>query len=274
MVRTCDKVGQCHLARVHTGYNEGGGFMRRKIGVLIACLALAGAVWAGDPWKEKSYKEWDEKDAFKILSDSPWARAVIVPATWRSSRTTALAPDTQRGGVTGQRAEVGEVGADRNTPTPDSSGASDPEAQFILRWGSARTTREALARLNFLKGTPEAEAERVLHLPVTEHQFVLYGPDMQPFAKSDEMSLMEKTFIKLKKSKQKISPSRVEIRRGQDGKKISAVVFYFPLKSEAGEPVIAADEKGVEFECRAGLVTFRQSFEPQKMVSKAGPDWQ
>jgi hypothetical protein len=147
-----------------------------------------------------------------------------------------------------------------------------PEAHFTLRWGSARTTREALARLAVFRGMPEADAEKIMNLPVTEHQLVLYGSDMAPFAKSDEKSLMEMTFLKLKRNKQKISPSRVEIKRGQDGKKISGIVFYFPMKSEAGEPVIAPDEKGVEFECRTEQVSIRQNFEPNKMVSKAGPD--
>ncbi|MBI3484548.1 MAG: hypothetical protein HY012_05280 [Acidobacteria bacterium] len=248
--------------------------MRRRIGVLLATLALAGAAWAGDAWKEKSYKDWDEKEVNKILSDSPWARPVNVTATWRSARVSALAPDTQRGGVAGQLAEAGEVGTNRNTPIADDSGAGDPEAHFVLRWGSARTTRQALARLAVLRGRSEAEAEKVLNLPVTEHQIVLYGADMTPFAKSDEKSLMEKTFLKLKKNKQKISPSRVEIRRGQDGKRISGIVFFFPMKFEVGEPVIAPDEKGVEFECRTNNVNIRQSFEPQKMVGRGGPDFQ
>jgi hypothetical protein len=96
---------------------------------------------------------------------------------------------------------------------------------------------------------------------------------MAPFAKSDEKSLMEKTFLKLKKNKQKISPAAVEIKKAQDGKKISGIVFYFPMKSPAGQPFIAADETGVEFECRTDVTSIRQNFEPQKMISKAGPDF-
>lgn len=247
--------------------------MRSRIAVLLACLALAVAAWAGDPWKEKTYKEWDEKEVNKILGDSPWSRVVTVPAFWRGGGGSIPGAGGRgggggAGGEGGGAAEtVGGVGQ-----AVSGGGGGAPEAHFTVRWGSARTTREALARRAVLRGTPEAEAERIMNLPVTEHLIVLLGSDMMPFAKSDEKSLMEKTFLKLKKTKQKISPTRVEIVRGQDAKKISGIIFGFPMKSAAGEPLIAADEKGVEFECRTEDVTIRQSFEPHKMVSKAGPD--
>jgi len=247
--------------------------MRSRMAVLLACLALAVSAWAGDPWKQKTYKEWNEAEVSKILADSPWSRPVTVTAFWRSGGSSAPSVSGGRSGSGGQISGGGE-GAGSSAAGGGSGGGGDaPEAHFTLRWGSARTAREALARLAVFRGMSEADAEKIMNLPVTEHQIVLYGPDMAPFAKSDEKSLMDKTFLKLKKNKQKISPSRVEIKRAPDGKKISGIVFYFPMKSEAGEPVIAPDEKSVDFECRTDEVSIRQSFEPQKMVSKAGPDF-
>jgi hypothetical protein len=240
--------------------------------MLLACLVLALTAWAGDPWKEKSYKEWNEKDVNKILADSPWSRPVTVTAFWRSGGSSAPSVSGGRSGGGGQVSGGGEGASPSATGGGSGGGGGIPEAHFTLRWSSARTTREALARLAVFRGMSEADAEKIMNLPVTEHQIVLYGSDMVPFAKSDEMSLMEKTFLKLKKNKQKISPSRVEIMRSQDGKRISSILFYFAKKSEAGEPVIAPDEKGVDFECRTDEVSIRQSFEPQKMISKAGPD--
>ena len=245
--------------------------MRSRLPLLLACLTLAVTAWAGDPWKEKTYKEWNEAEVNKILADSPWSRPVTVPAFWRSGGS----PMATAGGRSGGAAEASEGGGASSQGGAGASGSGGgnlPEAHFTVRWGSARTAREALARLALLRGMSEADAEKLMNLPVTEHQIVLYGSDMAPFAKSDEKSLMDKTFLKLKKNKQKISPSRVEIKRAPDGKKISGIVFYFPMKSEAGEPVIAPDEKGIDFECRTDQVSIRQNFEPQKMVSKAGPD--
>ena len=243
--------------------------MRSRMAVLLSCLVLALTAWAGDPWKEKTYKEWDEKDVSKILADSPWSRPVSVTAFWRSGGSSAPSVSGERSGGGGQVSGGGEGGGARAS----GGGGSMPEAHFTLRWGSARTTREALARLAVFRGMSEADAEKIMNLPVTDHQIVLYGPDMVPFAKSDDKSLVEKTFLKLKSNKLKISPSRVEIKKSPDGKKISGIVFYFAMKSEAGEPVIAPDEKGVEFECRTEQVTIRQNFEPNKMVSKAGPEF-
>jgi hypothetical protein len=246
--------------------------MRSRMVVLLACLVLAATAWAGDPWKDKTYKEWDEKDVNKILADSPWSRPVTVPAFWLSGGSSMATAGGRSGGGEAAAGE-GAAGQGATGATGTSGSGGVPEAHFTVRWGSARTTREALARLAMLRGMSETEAEKLMSLPATEHQLVVYGSDMAPFAKSDEKSLMEKTFLKLKKNKQKISPSRVEIKRAPDGKKTSGIVFYFPMKSEAGEPVIAPDEKGVEFECRTNEVTIRQNFEPQKMISKTGPDF-
>jgi hypothetical protein len=246
--------------------------------VVLACSVLALAAWAGDPWKEKTYKEWNEAEANKILVDSPWARPITVLATWRlgdKSLPASAAQHTGGAGAAGERS--GGIGTNVTNAINDEVGgasAGDPtQARFTLRWGSARTVREATARLSILRGMSVTEAERVMNLPVTEHQIVLYGPDMTPFAKSNEKGLMDTTSLTLKRSKQKISPSRVEIRTTQGGKIISGIVFYFPMKSPTGEPFIAPDEKGVEFECRTDLTSIRQSFEPQKMISKAGPDF-
>lgn len=253
---------------------------KKALWISIACLACSVAAWAGDVWKDKTYKEWNEAEVNKILSDSPWARPLVVVASWRiGGKALADSASRRTGDAASPREASGGISKDvtdsvENRETSGGDAREETAASFTLRWGSARTTREALARLAVLRGASAIEADRMLLQPIAEHQFVLYGADMQPFSKTDEMSLMQKTSLKLKTHKTKISPSRVEIRRGQDGKKISGVVFYFPLKTESGEPLIAPDEKGVEFECKAGETTFRQSFDPQKMVSKAGPDWQ
>ena len=243
--------------------------MRSRVALLLAFLALAVAAWAGDPWKEKIYKEWNQEEVNKILADSPWSRPVSVLALWRVGGGST--PGGSGGGGRGG-GQVTTGGENPGARGGGGGGGGAPEAHFVLRWGSTRTAREALARLAVFRGMAEADAEKILNVPVTDHQIVLYGSDMAPFAKSDEKSLMDRTFLKLKRNKQKISPTRVEIKRAPDGKKISGIVFYFPMKSDAGEPVIAPDEKGVDFECRTDEVSIRQSFEPQKMVSKAGPD--
>jgi len=251
--------------------------MCRKCLVLLAILVLAAGVYAGDPWKDKTYKEWDEKDARRILNDSPWARVVGVVATWRSQRGQQDSPAGATGQPVGREEEGGAGGAGvipggTRSGAAESGGPEFPQVEFVVRWSSARTSRQAVARMAVLRGTPEPEVEKFLAQPVSEHEIVVVGTDMTPFTKTDEIALKEKTYIKPKKTKQKLAPVRIETRRSEDGKRINAVVFHFVMKSESGEPVISSDEKGVEFECRAGNFSIKTTFEPRKMTSKAGAD--
>jgi hypothetical protein len=42
----------------------------------LACLsgALTVTLWAKDFWEEKPFNSWTEKEALRILSDSPWGK--------------------------------------------------------------------------------------------------------------------------------------------------------------------------------------------------------
>src|ERR1700683_1767932 len=58
--------------------------MRKATMGCAAALALAGLLWAAsDPWKAKPYSQWDANEVRKVLNDSPWAKLVTVPASWR-----------------------------------------------------------------------------------------------------------------------------------------------------------------------------------------------
>src|SRR5579862_4582651 len=57
--------------------------MRKAILSALAEALLAAICWAGgDPWKDKPYAQWDDKDVQKVMSSSPWARIVPVTASW------------------------------------------------------------------------------------------------------------------------------------------------------------------------------------------------
>src|SRR5574337_88132 len=93
-----------------------GGIMRSRIALLLACLALAVAAWAGDPWKEKTYKEWNQEEVNKILADSPWSRPVTVQALWRSGGGSAPSlGGGERAGGAGQVSGGGEGGGSRGS---------------------------------------------------------------------------------------------------------------------------------------------------------------
>lgn len=259
--------------------------MRKGIIAGIAMLSLALAAWAGDPWKSKPYQQWDEKDVHKILFDSPWSQVVTVDAIWRQPGQpddVAAAPQqappggyTAMGGGMGGRTAGGGTSGDQGGAKE--SGSAQPtqgtQARFLIRWISARVIREASARAAVLSGKmPDADAQKALAEPVIEYQILVAGSDMGAFTGADEKTLAASAFLKTRKSKAKISPSKVEIQRNPDGNKVTAILFSFPKKAENGEATIATDEKGVEFECHARKLSLKASFEPQKMADQQGTD--
>ena len=48
------------------------------LGGTLLVLLGSSVVWAGDPWKEKPYTEWTEKECRKLLQNSPWAKRYVV----------------------------------------------------------------------------------------------------------------------------------------------------------------------------------------------------
>lgn len=95
---------------------------------------------------------------------------------------------------------------------------------------------------------------------------------MSSFQKTDESTLRDKTYLMVKKSREKIPASQVEIVRGGDGKRINAIVFHFPKKNSTGQTGIAADEKELKLVIRTGAIEIKASFDPQKMIDPQGMD--
>jgi len=255
--------------------------------VAIAILSLTLAAWAGDPWKSKSYEQWDEKDLHRIMFDSPWSQVVTVEAAWRGAGQpqepveTNQAPQGPSGGYSGMgggmggRGTGGGMSGDQGQPRENAGmqAMQGPQARFLIRWVSARVIREANVRDAVLSGKmQQADAQKALAESVTEYQVLVAGPDMGPFNGADEKTLAANAFLKAKKSKEKVAAGRVEIQRDSSGKKVVTVLFAFPKKAANGEATIGTGEKGVEFECHAGKLSLKAAFEPQKMADTRGTD--
>ena len=262
--------------------------MRKAILVSSAALIAAALVFAGgDPWKSKPYQQWDDKDVKRVLEDSPWAKIVQVDVTWKAGKDSssgdigAPAPAANQqvpaGGGGGKTVGGGSSPAAPGTNTPvagaGDSGSSSGEASFLVRWVSSKTVEKAVYRKAELAGTvkPE-EAEKELAKNFDVYELVVFGPDMKPFQSADEDTLKTSVGLILKKTKQKISPYKVEITRSPDGKKVTAVAFAFLRKAANGEPTIADDEKGVEFNCFVGGAKIRATFDISKMQDTQGRD--
>lgn len=255
--------------------------MRKRLVALSAILLLAASVWAGDPWKDKPYTQWDEKDVKKVLFDSPWAKEVIVTAKWRSGKGGGGSGSGGGGGrdssgpanVSSGNTGYGPPGGVTARTTDMEQEAATAEVPFVVRWASARTVREAMARNAMMHGMSEADAAKFASETLETYVIVILGNDMTPFAKTAEDALKSKTHLKMKKSKTELVPIKVELQRPKDSPKIVGAAFYFVKKSESGEPTIAADEKGMEFVCEVGGVTIKTNFDPSKMATAKGADF-
>jgi hypothetical protein len=51
--------------------------MARRFVIAFALLVTVD-LWAGDSWKDKSYKDWNENDVRKILNESPWSKRIDI----------------------------------------------------------------------------------------------------------------------------------------------------------------------------------------------------
>jgi hypothetical protein len=239
---------------------------------LLLGLAASLAWAAADPWKSKPFQQWDEKDVRRILSDSPWSKIVQVPAAWMTGGDSTGAPDPTVASATQEHSANGGIMGDRGS-TAAPAAPQVPQATFIVRWVSARTVREAVLRAAVLGGRMKQEdADKQASQPLEVYQVLIVGSDMKPFQAADEKALVEKTYLVLKKTRQKVGAEGVEYQRGPDGKTVQAIAFAFPQKMASGEATIPVDEKNVEFYSSVAGANIRASFDIPKMEDGKGRD--
>lgn len=88
---------------------------------LLTILLSAAFLWAGDPWKEKPYTEWTERDIAKVNQDSPWAKRFTTYSgdcitQWASSLTMRQAM-VREGQLQGTMTEEGMTQLLTTAPT-------------------------------------------------------------------------------------------------------------------------------------------------------------
>lgn len=237
---------------------------------LLAALTFVALALASDPpWRGKPYDQWTDKDLEKIFTDSPWSRIGTVTRTWvplnSSGGSTSSAQPTNP--IPGR---PGGPGGAAGSSGNDAGGPGD-ELRFNVYWASSRIMRAASARKSVLHGgKQDVDVAKYAGAPQEEYQIVVQSEDMAPFVHHDEKFFQENSFLDVKKTKQKISPSHVQYERDEKGF-VGAAVFFFPKKTAAGEPTVPGDEKNVEFNCKIEGSRLRVNFDPQKMVDSQGP---
>ena len=121
--------------------------MKAKMIALVAVLAIVGTAIAQ---KDKKWTDWNDKDAKKMLEDSPWAKKQNETDTSEGFYTP-----TSAGGLNGARTTATNGDA-------SGQGAKNQSANIVyfVRFFSARPIREALIRSMELKN-PGVDAATV-----------------------------------------------------------------------------------------------------------------
>jgi hypothetical protein len=222
-------------------------------------------LWAGDPWRQKSYKLWNENDVRKILNESPWAKRIEVEG--RRAKHPGMESADEDGTSEGDASEESGEGGGRGEDNERG------RITFVIRWASSRTMRQAWARGEVLQNRiSEIDTDKFLPPPSDDAQLLIVGRDMSLFEKVDEVTLLAKSFLLRTKSKERISPIAVHIVRLPDRKGIKGILFHFPKKPLVNPSTPSIDDRDLKFISQAGATEIKTTFDLQKMVDNDGID--
>ena len=236
---------------------------------------------AKDFWEEKAFTQWNEKEAQKILSDSPWGKTQTIAlmesgSEFGEGRGIPGRPNVERGpGGTGGGYDSpgGPVGPGETAPRgpggfggdrtePGAFGRSFP---FRIVWYSSVRIRQAMGRLGQLRGNAsEEQAKQLAQQPMEDYVIALSGPIMKPFEQASLESLKNKTFLLSKKVKQK----KIELKEYMSprDRKDGMALFVFPRTIDGKPSMDMADEEA-QFVTEQGPLRIKASFKLAKMLT-------
>ncbi|MGA2715621.1 MAG: hypothetical protein ABSG41_21185 [Bryobacteraceae bacterium] len=224
--------------------------MKKTAGAL---LFFAFCLFAADFWQSKPYTEWSEKDAQKMMSNSPWARAYAISVEPPDAAPVFGGGDGVRGrgiGDDGSTPPAGQTGGRLGGAIPANQGGSS--TVIVARWQSALPIKEALTRLK--DGAAAATS------PEASYLIVLSGP-LESLLRGNPEDL-KRTLINASslsaKGKGAMRPTDVQISTTP---KATEVLFTFSRSNP-----YTLDDKEVEFSTKLGDAAARYTFRLKDMV--------
>lgn len=241
--------------------------MRKLTGLFLGFALL---LFGADFWEKKKFPEWSEKEANKIMKDSPWAMPVEISMGGGGMRGGG-GGGGRRGGGGGGGGGGGDFGGgggggDLGGGGGDFGGGGggggmggpSPTMTVTLTWHSAKPVQMAVARLRYgAEAGTSAEAAKTLQ-PQKYHVLGIYGlrgAPMQPEMLKSAITLKTKT-------KEVVQPLQVQPERNPAG----VTLYVFFPRGEESAPTITLDDKEVEVEVKLGRTEFKRKFRLDKMV--------
>jgi len=232
-----------------------------RVLAILSCGALL--LLADDFWK-KPYTDWTEKDAAKLLENSPWAHTISL--TFGGSGGGG-GGTRQRGGGTMGEAEGGVSGVGGRSAGGSRGGneVMDRSASvtFLIRWQSAVPVRQAMIVTQLGREKMESEdAKKFLSQAVTEYVVGIIGVQAG-LAKmpTDKLNEFAKTSTSLViKDKDPIAAEGAKVEASTKPN-MADIYFFFPKSKE-----ITLDDKEVEFVSKLGRIEIRRKFKLKEIM--------
>ena len=257
--------------------------IRRISGLSCLLGVLTVTLWAKDFWEEKPFTSWTEKEAVRILSDSPWGKIQqvnLLSSEWDGGQVNNpvgnIPPRTTppAGGRAGETGDVqGDPSSGRNVNVPGAgvpggygeTGSANRSVPFQVSWYSSVKVRQAMGRLGQLQSGVSAEqVNSFVQQPVGAYIIAVSGPLMKPLEQASLESLKGKSFLISKKVKNKKLQLKeyVSPKERKDG----LALFTFPRELE-GKPSLDAADEEVQFVAEPAGLQIKANFKLAKMMT-------
>ncbi len=242
--------------------------LRCRIITILSWITVSMA-YAGEPWIEKSWTDWTDRDIRKILTDSPWAHSAPVPYhPLKSGEDPEIEASTPVISV----GRVPDYSPDKPSPSGqiDSHPVFRPDQAFFIRWSSAKIVRKALLLEKGLRKPSSAQLKE-LEGVAREYLITVHSDPLNHLPPAYETRLMQNSELSPKKGK-RVRPVRVVIRYVAGSPDPDSFEFYFNRTDKTGRDLISPNEEQVDFKAQVGPRIFRARFNPQKMRDEQGQD--
>lgn len=212
---------------------------------LLPALILTGADQA---WKNKQYPDWTEDDAKEVMTNSPWAKAVVA---------TPVKPDGKAGEPGGHRSRIAiggfGIGGRGRRGGDDAAKPASPDqpATLTLRWESAQPMREAELKARDI-GAPDVADDF--------YAIAVYGLPRGTVSddSKDRSEELKKLALLKREGKKDLKPTRVDILLRDSG---PLVVYLFSKSAEFNWR-----DHGMTFEAQISRLKFSQAFSTDDMT--------
>jgi len=220
--------------------------MRRILSIICLWILVCAALAAADFWESKPFSEWSEKEATKLLTDSPWAVLMAIPLPNRGPVPTEDAGGGGRGGGGGGRGGG------------EGFGPAAQRVRITISWRSAIPMKQAAARQQAGKeGTIAPDVQEALTRDDETYVVAVQGLPPQ-YTRTGPNTVLE-AFLR-REGKPPIGAIKAGVQVTRGG---SLLMIAFPRTDP-----IALSDGDVEFDVKIGQLDFKKKFKLKEMVYK------